>query len=189
MKSYKTDLDGVIIFEPVKYEDNRGFFSEAFNFEQFRDAGLPASIEFVQDNHSLSRAAGTVRGLHYQAPPAAQNKLIRVTRGAIRDVVVDVRKGSPAYGKHVCVELSAENWRQVLVAAGFLHGFMTLTDDTEVVYKVDAYYSREHDGGVLWNDPDLGIDWGPEAAKAILSDKDARLPRFADFDSPFVYKG
>nr|WP_241094998.1 dTDP-4-dehydrorhamnose 3,5-epimerase [Marinicauda algicola] len=183
----RTAIEDVLIFEPTRHGDERGFFSEVFNLYAFRRAGLPESIEFVQDNHSLSAEQGTVRGLHYQAPPHAQNKLVRVAHGAILDVVVDVRKGSPTYGEHVRVELSRDNWRQVLVPAGFLHGFVTLAPNTEVLYKVDAYFSRECDGSVRWNDPALGIDWGVDADQAVISRKDREAPSFADFDSPFAY--
>lgn len=189
MKSERTAIEEVLIFEPTRHGDERGFFSEAFNRAAFCRAGLPEAIEFVQDNHSLSAEPGTVRGLHYQAPPHAQNKLIRVTRGAVLDIAVDARKGSPTYGMHVRVELSCDNWRQLLVPAGFLHGFITLLPDTEVHYKVDAYYSPECDGSVRWDDPALGIDWGPMAERAVLSRKDCQATGFAEFDSPFIYEG
>jgi dTDP-4-dehydrorhamnose 3,5-epimerase len=145
-------------------------------------------IDFVQDNHSLSAQAGTVRGLHYQAPPHAQDKLVRCGRGRLFDVAVDVRRGSPAYGRWWGTELSFENGRQLLVPKGFLHGFMTLEPDTEIVYKCSDYYAPECDGAVLWNDPDIGIDW-PQVDAPILSDKDAAAPRLAKFDSPFIWEG
>lgn len=173
----------VKLVTPARFGDDRGFFSETYNAERFQAAGIDAA--FVQDNHSLSTQTGTVRGLHYQSPPFAQAKLVRVLRGAILDVAVDVRKGSPSYGKWVKAELSAENGVQIFVPRGFLHGFLTLVPDTEIAYKVDNPYSRECDGAVLWNDPDLAIDWGMTAGEAILSEKDLKAPRFRDFASPF----
>lgn len=180
-------LPGAKLVTPRRFADERGFFSETYNARAFKAAGV--TQDFVQDNHSLSKPVGTVRGLHYQSPPHAQAKLVRVVRGAIRDVIVDVRKGSPTYGEHVAVELSAEGGEQLLVPAGFLHGFVTREPDTEVVYKVDDYYSAECDGAVRWNDPDLGIDWGLADDAAVLSDKDGRAQSYADFDSPFTYEG
>ncbi len=179
----KTAIDGVLIITPKRFSDPRGFFVESYNAERFRAAGI-ADI-FVQDNHSHSIAAGTVRGLHYQAPPRAQAKLVRVLKGAIIDVAVDARKGSQTYGRHVRAMLSAENGVQLLVPVGFLHGFATLEPETEVAYKVSDFYSAEHDGAVLWNDPALGIDWGIDPAKAVASDKDARAASFSAFKSPF----
>ncbi len=179
----KTDLDGVLLITPKRFEDARGFFSETFNAERFRQAGVTEI--FVQDNHSFSRRAGTVRGLHYQAPPRAQAKLVRVLKGAVIDVAVDVRQGSSTYGRHVRALLSAANGAQLLVPTGFLHGFATLEPDTEVAYKVSDFYSAAHDGAVLWNDPALQIDWGIDAARAVLSEKDAGAVSFADFRSPF----
>jgi dTDP-4-dehydrorhamnose 3,5-epimerase len=178
-----TQIDGVLLITPKRFSDTRGFFVETYNAERFRAAGI-ADI-FVQDNHSLSVAAGTVRGLHYQAPPRAQAKLVRVIKGAVIDVAVDARKGSPTYGKHVRAHLSADNGAQLLVPAGFLHGFATLERDTEVVYKVSDFYSGAHDGSVRWNSPELGIDWGIDPAAAVLSDKDAGAVAFSDFVSPF----
>ncbi len=179
----KTEIEGVLILTPKRWSDARGFFVETWNAERFRQAGL--AQDFVQDNHSYSAEAGTVRGLHYQSPPRAQAKLVRVMRGAVIDVAVDVRKGSPTYGRHVRALLSAENGAQLFVPAGFLHGFATLEPHTDVAYKVTDYYSQPNDGGVLWNDPDLAIDWGVDPARAVLSDKDAKATRFADFKSPF----
>ena len=179
----KTEIDGVLILTPKRWADARGFFVETWNSERFRQAGLPAG--FVQDNQSHSVEAGTVRGLHYQAPPRAQGKLVRVLRGAVMDVAVDARRGSPTYGRHVRAFLSDENGAQLFVPAGFLHGFATLEPHTDVAYKVTDYYSQPHDGAVLWNDPDLAIDWGIDPARAVLSEKDAKAPRFADFQSPF----
>lgn len=173
----------VKIVTPARFGDTRGFFSETYHRERFIDAGIDAN--FVQDNHSLSAVAGTVRGLHYQAPPFAQAKLVRVLRGAILDVAVDVRSGSPTYGEWVSAELSAENGKQIFVPRGFLHGFATLTADTEIAYKVDNYYSKECDGAVRWNDAELAIDWGIDTATATLSEKDRESPRFSDFNTPF----
>ena len=176
-------IPDVKVVTPPRFGDDRGFFSETYNAQRFREAGIDA--DFVQDNHSLSARKGTVRGLHFQAPPFAQAKLVRVLRGAIVDVAVDVRRGSPTYGKWVSAELSAENGAQIYVPRGFLHGFATLEPDTEIAYKVDNYYSKECDGAVLWNDETLAIDWGIPAAEAVLSEKDAAAQRFADFDTPF----
>ena len=176
-------IQDVKLVTPARFGDDRGFFSETYNAQRFKDAGIEA--DFIQDNHSLSAQRGTVRGLHFQAPPFAQSKLVRVLRGTILDVAVDVRKGSPTYGKWVSAELSAENGVQIFVPRGFLHGFVTLEPDTEIAYKVDNYYSKECDGAVLWNDPALGIDWGIPANEAVLSDKDAAAQSFAEFDSPF----
>jgi dTDP-4-dehydrorhamnose 3,5-epimerase len=170
---------------PRRFADSRGFFTETWNAARMRAAGL--DIAFVQDNHSYSAAPGTVRGLHYQAPPAAQAKLVRVARGAVRDVAVDVRRGSPTFGQWIAEELSAENGVQLLVPRGFLHGFVTLVPDTDVLYKVDAPYVPNCDGGVRFDDPELGIDWKLDPKEAVLSDKDAAAPRFRDFITPFVY--
>lgn len=176
-------IPGVKLVTPARFEDDRGFFSETYQRERFREFGIDA--EFVQDNHSHSVKAYTIRGLHFQAPPFAQAKLVRVIRGAIVDVAVDIRKGSPTYGLWVKAVLSAENATQIYVPKGFLHGFATLVPDTEVVYKVDAPYSKACEGAVIWNDPDLAIDWGIDDGKASLSGKDAAAPVFADFASPF----
>lgn len=179
----RTALEGVMILTPKRFGDARGFFSEVFNRRRYAEAGIAA--DFIQDNHSLSGPVGTVRGLHFQRPPFAQAKLLRVLRGAILDVVVDLRRASPTYGRHVAVELSAAAWNQFYVPAGFAHGFCTLEPDTEVFYKVDAYYSAEHDGGIRWNDPALGINWPVTAAAAVLSDKDAKLPLLQDIGDIF----
>lgn len=172
---------------PPKFGDHRGFFSETYNKRALAEAGL--DLEFVQDNHSLSAQKGTLRGLHFQTPPFGQDKLVRVTRGAILDVAVDLRRGSPTYGQHVSAELSAESWSQLLVPIGFAHGFVTLEPDTEVLYKVTQYYSPECDRGLLWNDPDLGIPWPVAEADAILSDKDRKHPRLRDLPDIFIYGG
>jgi len=179
----KTTLDGVLLITPRRFSDDRGFFSETYNARAFREAGVDAG--FVQDNHSLSVEKGTVRGLHFQAPPFAQAKLVRVIRGAILDVAVDARKASPTYGKHISATLSSDNGAQLFIPEGFLHGFVTHAPNTEVVYKVNHYYDRDADGSVLWNDPDLAIDWGVSAERAVLSGKDKTAQSWADFKSPF----
>ena len=177
------EIPDVKLVTPTRFGDARGFFSETFHAERFRAAGITA--DFVQDNHSLSATAGTVRGLHYQSPPFAQAKLVRVLRGAILDVAVDVRPGSATYGKWVKAELSAENGVQIFVPRGFLHGFVTCVPDTEIAYKVDNYYSKESDGAVRWDDPDLAIDWEIDITSVTLSAKDLGAARFCDFASPF----
>ncbi len=173
----------VKLLAPVQHHDPRGFLSETYNRKALQDAGI--DVEFVQDNHSLSRTRGLIRGLHFQAPPFAQAKLVRVVRGRILDIAVDIRRGSEHFGKHVAVELSAENWRQLFVPVGFAHGFCSLEPDTEVFYKVDNHYSAEHDRGLKWNDPQLGIAWPVDETEAQLSDKDRRWPPLAELDSPF----
>ena len=178
--------DVKIVRTPI-FRDARGFFSETYNGGVFKAAGLDAT--FVQDNHACSRARGVVRGLHYQGPPKAQDKLVRVSRGAILDVVVDIRVGSPTYGRHAAVTLSAENWLQLWIPKGFAHGYCTLEPDTEVIYKVTDFYAPEHEGGVRWDDPALGIPWPVGASEVILSDKDKRLPLLADLKSQFVFTG
>ena len=186
MQIEKTALSGVLILTPDRFGDGRGFFSESWN--RARLAGQGIDLEFVQDNHSLSAAANTVRGLHFQAPPHAQDKLVRCGRGRLFDVAVDARVGSPTYGVWVGVELSAANGRQLLIPKGFLHGFATREADTEIVYKCSDYYAPDCDGAVRFDDADLGIDWGL-AGDAILSDKDAGAPAWAGFDSPFIWEG
>lgn len=177
MQITPTAIPDVKLVQPKKFGDHRGFFSETYSRKALLDAGL--NLAFVQDNHSLSAAAGTVRGLHYQVAPTAQAKLVRVVRGAIRDIAVDIRRGSPTFGQHVAVELSAANWTQLLVPVGFAHGFVTLEPDTEVIYKVTACYSPGDERGILWNDPALGIDWGVAPDAATLSDRDRRHPPLA----------
>lgn len=179
----RTALDGVLIVQPSRFADERGFFSESWNRRALETAGVSLP-EFVQDNHSLSVQRGTLRGLHYQAPPHAQGKLVRCARGRLLDVAVDVRRGSPTYAKCVCEELSAENGRQLWIPAGFLHGFVTREDDTEIAYKCTDYYSRDCDGAVLWSS--VGVDWGVE--HPILSDKDAQATPLDEFESPFHFK-
>jgi dTDP-4-dehydrorhamnose 3,5-epimerase len=178
-----TALPGLKIIIPRKLGDHRGFFSETYNRRAFEEAGL--MFEYVQDNHSLSAEVGTVRGLHFQSPPFAQDKLVRVIRGAILDVVVDLRVSSPTFGKHETIELSADNWRQLLVPVGFAHGFCTLEPDTEVLYKVTSYYSAANDLGVAWDDPALGIAWPVAADEAILSNKDRAHPLLKDLAAIF----
>lgn len=177
------DIDGPLLIVPRRHGDARGFFSEVFRKDLFEAKAGPT--DFVQDNHSFSAQRGTLRGLHYQAPPAAQGKLVRVSRGAVLDVAVDIRRASPTYGRHVAVELSAENWQQLWVPPGFLHGFVTLVDDTEFLYKVTNYYSQPHDGAVLWNDPDIAINWPFPESDLTLSDKDRRAPRLRDLPPLF----
>ena len=183
----ETPLQGVIILTPQRFGDARGFFSESWNRSTMADAGM--DIDFVQDNHSLSQRASTLRGLHFQAPPHAQAKLVRCGRGRLFDVAVDIRKGSPTYGRWVGVELSFENGKQVLIPPGFLHGFVTREPDTEVIYKCSDYYAPGSDCAVRFDDPDIGIDWGLGGAAPFLSEKDANAPLMTDFDSPFVWTG
>ena len=180
-----TSIPEVKIIAPKKFGDARGFFSETYNQRAFHEAGI--RDVWIQDNHSMSGPRGTVRGLHYQIAPVAQAKLVRVVKGAILDVAVDIRRGAPTYGRHVACEISAEKWNQIYVPAGFAHGFCTLTPDTEVLYKVTELYSRDHEFGILWNDPALAIDWPVKAAEALLSDKDKVQPRFADAPVHFTY--
>lgn len=177
----------VLIIKPRRFGDHRGFFSETWNRAAFREAGI--DLDFVQDNHSLSAERGTLRGLHFQTPPHAQDKLVRVVRGAILDVAVDIRAGSPTYGRWVAAEISAEAWNQILVPKGFAHGFCTLTPDTEVIYKVTDVYAPDCDKGLAWDDPALGIDWPVTADAVVLSDKDRRHPRLADLPAYFRYEG
>ncbi|GAA5540251.1 dTDP-4-dehydrorhamnose 3,5-epimerase [Ochrobactrum soli] len=171
-------LDGVVEILPRKFGDDRGFFSETYKAKALRDAGI--DFNFVQDNHSFSAAKGVVRGLHYQLLPFAQDKLLRVVRGAILDVAVDIRKSSPTFGRWVAQEVSAEKWNQILVPKGFAHGFMTLVENTEVLYKVTDYYSPEHDRAIRYDDPAIGIDWPISASGIQTSDKDKNAPLLAD---------
>lgn len=187
MDIQETAIPDLLIVTPRRFGDTRGFFSESWSRRALRDAGV--DIDFVQDNHSLSMEPGTVRGLHFQAPPHAQDKLVRCGRGVLFDVAVDARKGSPTYGHWVGVELSFENGKQLLVPKGFLHGFVTRTPETEIVYKCSDYYAPECDGAIRFDDPDIGIDWDLRGTTPTLSDKDAAAPAFRDFDSPFTFKG
>jgi dTDP-4-dehydrorhamnose 3,5-epimerase len=180
-----TALPEVKILMPRRFGDDRGYFSETWSAPRMKEAGL--DIAFCQDNESLSAHKGTLRGLHYQAPPFAQTKLVRVGRGAILDVAVDARRGSPNYGRWIAEEISAANGAQILVPRGFLHGFVTLTPDTLVIYKVDNVYDAASDGSVAWNDADIGVDWGVSADEAVLSDKDRKAPAFGAWASPFEY--
>ncbi len=184
MKVVKTDLDGVFIVEPQVFGDNRGWFMETYTKSKLDPQGI--NIDFVQDNQSLSAQKGTLRGLHFQMNPKAQSKLLRCTRGRILDVAVDIRKGSPQYTKWVGVELSAENKKQLFIPKGFAHGFLTLTDDVEVQYKVDEYYAPDCDRSIRFDDPTIGVKWGD--IKPVLSQKDLSAPLLKDSDCNFVYK-
>jgi dTDP-4-dehydrorhamnose 3,5-epimerase len=175
MQVEDTAIAAVKIVTPKKHGDARGFFSEVYSRSSWDSAGL--EFTFVQDNHSFSTATGTLRGLHFQTPPFAQAKLVRVTRGRILDVAVDIRRSSPTFGRYVAVELSAENWRQLLIPIGFAHAFITLEPDVEALYKTTAPYSAAHDRGVAWDDPDIAIDWPLPRGGPVLSDKDRRWPR------------
>ncbi|MEM9010549.1 MAG: dTDP-4-dehydrorhamnose 3,5-epimerase [Pseudomonadota bacterium] len=186
MQVEDTAIPGAKILTPRRFGDARGYFSETWNARRMAEAGL--ELTFVQDNESLSVDVGTIRGLHYQAPPFAQAKLVRAVTGTIRDVIIDVRIGSPAYGTQVAVTLSEENDQQLLVPRGCLHGFATLTPNTRVSYKVDNWYDGPSDGSVRWNDPALAIDWGIEEENAVVSDKDAAAPLFNDWTSPFRWE-
>lgn len=182
-------MNRICLLRPRRFEDDRGWFSETWSRRSFA-AAAGTDVEFVQDNHSLSRQPYTLRGIHFQRPPHAQAKLVRCVRGRILDVAVDLRKRSPTFGTWQGVEMSAENGLQLFLPAGYGHGFLTLEPDCEVVYKVDDVYAPDCDGGIVWNDPDVGIDWGlPAGTMPVLSPKDAGLPRLADFDSPFSYDG
>jgi dTDP-4-dehydrorhamnose 3,5-epimerase len=185
MQVVPLSISKVLIIEPAIHRDARGFFSETFNARALAAAGV--SCTFVQDNHVLSRARGVVRGLHFQAPPYAQSKLVRVTRGSIFDVAVDIRVGSPTFGHHVSAVISAENWRQLWIPVGFAHGYCTLEPDTEVVYKVTDYYAPASERSIRWNDPELAIAWPVAESAAGLSSKDAVAPQFSDLVSPFRY--
>jgi len=183
----QTPLVGVLIITPKRFGDSRGFFCESFSAKAFAQNQL--DYDFVQDNHSLSQANGTIRGLHFQSPPHAQDKLVRCGRGRLWDVAVDIRKGSPTYGQWFGTELSFENGRQLLIPAGFAHGFITREPDTEIIYKCSDYYAPETEGAIRWDDPDLAIDWElPEGVDPALSSKDAKAGSLADLNSPFVWE-
>ncbi|KZX95934.1 MULTISPECIES: dTDP-4-dehydrorhamnose 3,5-epimerase [unclassified Sulfitobacter] len=185
MQVTQTALPGVLLLKPARFGDARGFFSESWNRKTLAEHGI--ALDFVQDNHSISAAVGTVRGLHFQTPPHAQDKLVRCGQGALFDVAVDIRKGSPTYGQWVGYDLTAENGSQLLIPKGFLHGFVTRAPDTEIIYKCTDYYAPECDGALRFDDPDIGIVWGLNG-EPILSDKDATAPLLAGFDSPFTYR-
>ncbi len=178
-------IPAVKILRPRKFGDHRGFFSETYNRRALAAAGI--ELDFVQDNHSFSAQSGTLRGLHFQTGPFAQDKLVRVVRGSILDVAVDLRHGSPTFGQHVRAVISAADWNQILVPVGFAHGVLTLEPDTELIYKVTNYYSPEHDKGLLWNDPALGIEWPVSESEVVLSDKDRVQPQLADLGRVFEY--
>jgi dTDP-4-dehydrorhamnose 3,5-epimerase len=180
------EISEIVEITPARHADDRGFFSEVWGKCALELLGL--AHEFVQDNHSLSVNAGILRGLHYQEPPFAQTKLVRVVRGAIFDVAVDIRHGSPTFGKWVGLTISAASWNQILVPEGFAHGFLTLEPNTEVLYKVSAPYSREHDRGIFWNDPTIAIDWPIENREPVLSEKDKAAPSLAELRAAFNYR-
>jgi dTDP-4-dehydrorhamnose 3,5-epimerase len=182
MKIITTNIEGLLIIEPRIFNDDRGYFYESYNKSKFTEAGI--TVDFVQDNQSFSQK-GAVRGLHGQADPFAQGKLVRVLTGKVLDVAVDIRKGSPTYGKHVSIELSGDNKLQLWIPAGFLHGFATLEDNTIFTYKVNNYYDKASEIGVIWNDPTLNIEWGIAQNDVLLSPKDELLPSFSEFKSPF----
>lgn len=182
MNVIKTDIEGVVVIEPRVFDDARGYFFESYSKRRFDEAVRP--VEFVQDNESMS-TRGVIRGLHFQRPPFSQSKLVRCVRGAVLDVVVDIRRGSPTYGRHIAVELTGENRRQLFVPRGLAHGFAVLSDEAVFQYKCDNYYHPESEGGISIADHSLGIDWRIDPAEAILSEKDLRNPMFSDFESPF----
>lgn len=182
MNVIKTDIEGVVVIEPRVFDDARGYFFESYSKRRFDEAVRP--VEFVQDNESMS-TRGVIRGLHFQRPPFSQSKLVRCVRGAVLDVVVDIRRGSPTYGRHVAVELTGANRRQLFVPRGFAHGFAVLSDEAVFQYKCDNYYHPESEGGISIADRSLGIDWRIDPAEAILSEKDLRNPMLRDFESPF----
>jgi len=184
MPFHKTDISGLLVFEPAVFEDGRGYFFESYNEKIFQQAGI--DLRFVQDNQSSSKY-GVIRGLHYQLPPFAQSKLVRVLYGKILDVAVDIRKGSSTYGKTFCLELSDENKKQLFIPVGFAHGFSVLTEKAEVLYKCDAFYNRESDAGIRYDDPTLAIDWKIPATKAIISEKDKILPALTECKNSFVF--
>jgi dTDP-4-dehydrorhamnose 3,5-epimerase len=193
MQIVEAEISDIKLLKPVRHIDSRGFFSEVFKENVLREHGI--DTHFVQDNHSLSASKGVVRGLHFQIPPFAQAKLLRVTAGSIFDVAVDIRSGSPSFGRHVTAVLTAADGNQIFIPEGFAHGYCTLEPDTEVIYKVSAYYSPEHDRGLLWNDPALGIAWPASADQTLLSDKDrthpvlSHLPRYFRYEPPSNSQG
>lgn len=186
MQVEKTAIPGVLLITPRRFGDARGFFAETYNAQALATHGV--ETVFVQDNHSVSEPVGTIRGMHFQAPPHAQDKLVRCGKGALFDVVIDIRKGSPTYGQWVGAELTEENGMQLLAPAGMAHGFITRAPGTEVIYKCSDFYAPQTEGAVRWDDPDVGIDWGFDGAP-VLSEKDAIAPLLADLDSPFIWDG
>ena len=185
MEIIKTEIDGVLIIEPKVFGDNRGYFFESFNYREFSEkTGIVVS--FVQDNESKSHY-GVLRGLHFQKPPYSQSKLVRVVKGRVMDVAVDIRRGSPTYGKFVCCEMTEENKRQFFIPKGFAHGFAVLSKEAIFQYKCDDFYHPESEGAIAWNDPDIAIPWPIDAAKVILSEKDKHHPFLKDYDSPFMF--
>ena len=184
MEVIKTELEGVVILEPRLFKDDRGYFFESFSQREFDEKVRP--VKFAQDNESKS-VYGVLRGLHFQKPPFAQSKLVRVIQGAVLDVAVDIRVGSPTYGKHVAVELTAENHRQLFIPRGFAHGFSVLTDEVVFQYKCDNFYAPQSEGAIAWNDPALGIDWRIPEASVILSEKDKHHPLLKDLPETFYY--
>ncbi len=182
MKITQTGIDGVVRLSPQRFHDPRGFFSEVYNATELERLGI--SIDFMQDNHAFNSLRGTLRGLHFQLEPHSQTKLVRCVSGAILDVAVDMRPGSQTFGQHVKAVLSADNWDQLLIPKGFAHGYLTLTDNVVVLYKVDQPYAAQHQGGLIWNDPDLAIDWGLTSDfELVIADKDLALPRLRDLTS------
>lgn len=186
MQIQRCKIPDVILITPTKHGDQRGFFSETFRVDVANQGGI--TLPFVQDNHVFSARKGVLRGLHFQIPPYAQGKLVRCSRGAILDVCVDIRTGSPTYGQHVAVELSAENWQQLWVPPGFAHGYVTLRDNCEVIYKVTEYYAPTCDRGILWDDPALQIDWRIPKEDVVLSEKDCKQPTLAAVGSVFTFE-
>ncbi len=180
------EIPDVKLIRPKVFPDHRGYFFEAYNAVNL--GGMGVVVSFIQDNQSFSKEAGTIRGMHFQIPPFAQAKLVRVLRGAILDVAVDLRQGSPTYGKWCSAEISADHHNQIFIPSGFAHGFRTLTAKTEVLYKVDSPYSKDHERGFIWNDRTVGINWGEETAQTILSEKDAILPPFKELPTFFEYQ-
>ncbi len=185
MKIEETGLPGLLVLTPDRFGDERGFFSETYNSAKLAEHGIQTT--FVQDNHSLSAESNTIRGLHFQAPPRAQAKLVRCGRGRLWDVAVDIRAGSPTFGQHFGIELTFENAKQLLIPAGFAHGFITREPGTEIIYKCSDSYAPETEGALVWDDPDLGIDW-KVTGTPILSEKDAAAPTFKEFETPFRYE-
>lgn len=185
MRIEPTDLPEVLLITPMRHGDARGWFSETFRADRFAEAA--PDVTFVQDNHAMSARAGVVRGLHFQAPPHAQGKLVRCVRGRIRDIAVDIREGSPGYGRHVAVDLDPDGGRQLYVPAGFAHGYAVLEAPCEVLYKTTAYYAPDHEGGLAWDDPALAIDWGVAPEAAVLAPRDRDWPRLACLATPFCF--